>query len=305
MSYSNRITRANPTLFIFLVDQSGSMARSWGGDTTKSLSQGTADSINHLLHDIVFRSTYDEGGVRDYFNISIIGYGNNKIDSGISSRSIDQLPASLNEIADTKTEERTRKVEDGTGGLVEENVRVPIWMDPVANGNTPMCEALNKSYDIVDKWIASHQDSFPPTVINITDGEPTDGNPEPISEKIRNLHTDDGNVLLFNIHISPLDGKEIIYPSTDESLPDDNAKRLFRMSSVLPALVRDEATRRGYTLDDNARGFVFNAGLVTLIQALNIGTGGTQSQVEGTPPVGITMNPKEFTEGLTYESREG
>jgi hypothetical protein len=159
--------------------------------------------------------------------------------------------------------------------LVSEPVKIKIWIEPLADGKTPMCEALNKCYDIVSQWVTSHQPSFPPIVINITDGEATDGDPEPIAERIKDLGTYDGNVLLFNIHISPSSPKALTYPADERVLPDDFAKRLFRMSSSLPEIYVDLLTRDGYSIEDSPRGFVFNADLVALINAIDVGTRAT------------------------------
>lgn len=285
MSYSAQISRDNPGLFVFLVDQSGSMARNWVSQS-RTLSQGTADAINSLLYNIVLRSTRSEG-VRPYFDLGLIGYGQgSKVTSILSSRSLDQMPVSISDITDTKTEERTRKVEDGAGGLVEEKIRIPIWIDPIADGGTPMCEALDNCHGMVNIWIASHQSSFPPIVINITDGEANDGNPETNSEKIRNLSTSDGNVLLFNLHISPAGNTPIIFPSSEASLIDEFAKRLFRMSSLLPQVINEQAKQEGLALDNNAKGFVFNSDLTTLIRAMDIGTRKARdSTIEASEPV--------------------
>ena len=48
-----------------------------------------------------------------------------------------------------RVDERVRKVEDGTGGLVDQKVKFPIWFDPMANGGTPMCQALTRAHSIV------------------------------------------------------------------------------------------------------------------------------------------------------------
>ena len=273
MPYNQPIDRRNPGMLIFLLDQSQSMRRPWGSDSTRTLSQGTADAINHLLSNFIIKSTRDEG-VRHYFDIAVLGYRGITIESAITLKTLDQLPISITEIADiAHIEDRTQIVEDGTGGLVEKPVKIKTWVNPVCEGNTPMCDALNKCYDIVSQWTSAHQSSFPPIVINITDGEATDGDPEPNAERIKELRTSDGNVLLFNIHISPSSPKPLAYPTDEETLPDDEfAKRLFRMSSSLPEVYVNRLTTDGYAVGDSSRGFVFNADLVALINAVDVGT---------------------------------
>ena len=45
----------------------------------------------------------------------------------------------LSEIAanPARLENRAKKVPDGAGGLVEQEIKFPIWVDPVASGGTP------------------------------------------------------------------------------------------------------------------------------------------------------------------------
>lgn len=271
MPYQMEISRNNPGLIFFLVDQSTSMSRRLSPESSRTLSQGTADAINHLLDNIMIRSTGKEG-IRNYFDIGIIGYSSD-VYSGIPDRTIDSLPLPLSDVVETaRVEKRTRKIEDGAGGIIEEVINIPIWLDPKESGNTVMCKALFTCYSLIEKWISSHPNSFPPILINITDGEPTDGNPEIMAANLKKLFTRDGNVLLFNIHISPSKANPIIFPDKPDYLPDEFAKKLFNMSSTLPALVAEQAKRDGYSISNESKGFVFNSDLVTLISAIDIGT---------------------------------
>ncbi|HKJ96826.1 MAG TPA: VWA domain-containing protein, partial [Thermoplasmataceae archaeon] len=73
MTYSSEISRKNPGLFIFLIDQSRSMSHKIGGsDRSKAIE--AADAINRQLNELINRCTKSEG-IRDYFEIGIIGYG--------------------------------------------------------------------------------------------------------------------------------------------------------------------------------------------------------------------------------------
>ena len=55
-------------------------------------------------------------------------------------------------------------------------------------------------------------------------------------------------------------------------LADNDAAILFRMSSVLPAKLRDAAKNEGFRVTDTTRGFVFNADLIAVLRFLDIGT---------------------------------
>ena len=118
----------------------------------------------------------------------------------------------------------------------------------------------------------AHPDAFPPIVINITDGEATDGDPRPPAEALRTLATTDGNILLFNMHLSSRSGTPILYPESETGLPDEFARQLFQMSSLLPAAIQEEARKAGYTIGPQSRGFVFNVEIVEMIQFLDLGT---------------------------------
>jgi hypothetical protein len=135
-----------------------------------------------------------------------------------------------------------------------------------------MCEALKLAHTTMSGWVATHPYSFPPVVINITDGEATDGDPAVEAEALRSLATQDGNLLLFNCHISGTSSESILFADHEEGLPDQFAKLLFNMSSVLPEAIRESAGREGFKVSEKSRGFAFNADLVELIRFLDIGT---------------------------------
>jgi len=273
MAYTAEISRANPSCFLFLIDQSGSMADPFGGaEAGKRKADGVADAINRLLQNLIIKCAKSEG-VRDYYDVGVFSYGANVgpvLGGTLAGR--DLVP--ISEVADNpaRVEERTKKVDDGTGGLVDQNVKFPVWFDAVANGGTPMCEALGRSKQIIQEWVDKHPDSFPPIVINITDGEATDGEPTPYGDTIQQLATNDGKVLLFNCHISSTAASPVVFPDSDVGLPDEYARLLFGMSSVLPAKIREAAQSEGFTVGEKARGFAFNADLVELIRFLDIGT---------------------------------
>ena len=74
MPYTAQITRANPTLIVFLLDHSGSMADPFGGEQSARKADFVASTVNHALHDLVIRCTKTEE-VRDYYHVAVVGYG--------------------------------------------------------------------------------------------------------------------------------------------------------------------------------------------------------------------------------------
>jgi len=243
-----------------------------GGEPNKKKADGVSDAINKLLQNLVIKCAKSEG-VRDYYHVGVIGYGSS-VGSAFAGDLFgrDLIPISQIANSPARIEERRKKVDDGAGGLVEQIIKFPIWFDPVANGGTPMCQALMQAKTIVQDWIAQHPSCFPPIVINITDGEATDGNPSDAANEIKSLATSDGNVLLFNVHLSSQRANPIEFPDSDSELPDEFARLLFSMSSILPTHIQNAAKQEGYHVSEASRGFVFNADIVSVIRFLDIGT---------------------------------
>ena len=279
MPYTADISRANPACFLFLIDQSGSMQQALSGQPGQRKADQAADAINGILNAVSQRCSQGME-IRDYFHIGVIAYntdnqGNPTVRSSLPGTSAEQpflLVSQVVEAADV--EDRQVKESDGAGGLVEVTRKVPVWFRPAAEYGTPMCEALSIASQALQGWTGAHPNSFPPIIINISDGDASDGNPEGLAQEIMGLETSDGNTLFFNIHLSEVAAMPVQYPDTEEGLPDDLAKRLFRMSSVLPESSRGLALSLDLPVADNSRGFVFNADMGSLVQFLDIGTRG-------------------------------
>src|SRR5260370_464977 len=75
MPYTAEIKRQNPSCFVFLIDQSGSMGDPFGsGEGNQRKADALADVINRLLQNLVIKCA-KEDGVRDFFHVGVIGYG--------------------------------------------------------------------------------------------------------------------------------------------------------------------------------------------------------------------------------------
>ena len=262
MTYQRPIDRRHPGCLIFLLDQSGSMAQPiGGGQASASKADALADIINDLLHSIIRRCVKDpDGPPRHYYDIGIIGYGD-EARSGFGGALSDRPLASVAEVASA-----TLRVEERDG------VVAPVWFGPAAQNRTAMCAAFDLAGQVASGWIGAHQDSFPPIVINVSDGKATDGDPGQWAQRLRGLRTLDGELLLFNINLSSDAMKPIAFPSHARDLPDDYGRQMFSLSSQLPDFMRKLAKERGLPADVGARGFVCNADFSTVIQALAVGT---------------------------------
>lgn len=281
MSYQQEISREHKALFVFLLDQSFSMEEPIANSNNRKMDE-LATALNALLENLVMTCT-GESGIKDRMDVSVIGYrtdldANAIIESPLKDSLKDRDYVSIEEIErDSDIETRTEEYYDEeVGETKSQESEFPVWVRPVAEGGTPMCSALHRAYQIVDSWIEAenHRESFPPIVIHITDGENSEDEADPLqyADPLKELETNDGNVLLFNCHLSMTKADKILFPSNAELLPDEHTRLLFNMSSVLPEPMYNNAIAEGYDLKKGARGMVFNAGGVELIKFLEIGT---------------------------------
>jgi len=242
-----------------------------GGEGNLRKADTLADAVNRTLHDLVLRCTKEE--IRNFFHVALLGYGSN-VGSAFAGSLAGRGMVPISDVGENpaRLEDRSKKVPDGAGGLLEQTVRFPIWVEPTANGSTPMCAALDEAKSLLEQWLREHPNSFPPVVMHITDGESTDGDPKSKGQSIAGMRSSDGAVLVFNCHVSSDRSTKIAYPSNADKLPNDFAKTLFEMSSVLPPEFRRTGAELGRQLDEGARGFVFNGDAVELIQFFDVGT---------------------------------
>lgn len=257
-----------------MIDQSGSMTEKLS--TGKSKAKEVADSVNKILQGLIIRCSKSEG-IRDYFFIGMIGYGQgggvvSAFDGNLRGKEL--VP--ISEVAQNPLEvqEREISIDDGNGNVSNQMVKFPIWLNPIADQQTPMTEAFRMTNKIVTNWLSQNPNCYPPVVIHITDGASTDGDPSQEMHSLMNQSSADGNVLLLNVHLSSEGkGTVISFPSNSEGLPDDYARLLFSNSSVLiPRMLDIAKEEQGMNLSAGARGFVFNGGLDLLVAALEIGT---------------------------------
>jgi hypothetical protein len=242
------------------------------GEHVQSKAEFVADVVNRTLHDLVIRSTRTEE-IRDYYYVSVIGYGRS-VAPALGGALAGKARVPISELAEkpARLENRTKKVPTGDGRLVEQQVRFPVWVDPVFGGWTQMCAGFKLVRNIVDEWLNERREGFPPTVLHLTDGGSTDGDPTSVATDILSRSTSDGQVLLFNCHVSARHSVKIEYPENEALLPDSRARTLFNISSLLPDAFVRAAAQIGLKIAPAARGFVFNGDPVSVAQFFEIGT---------------------------------
>ena len=274
MPYTAEISRTNPTCLLFLVDQSSSMDGPFGGQPGKKKSEGVADAINRLLQNLVLKCAKADG-VRDYFHVGVIGYGDGRrAEAGRdAARPAARRRSARWPTAPLRVEQRTRKVDDGAGGLIEQAFRFPVWFEPTAGGKTPMNAAVELAREVLADFIATYPDCFPPLVINLTDGKPTDANP--LDAAAGPQGAQEHGRQRADVQRPPV---ELAGPA--DRLPGRRGRAAGRVRQAAvphvehPAAEADGQAARdeGYPSAGPARGFVFNADLVAVIRFLDIGT---------------------------------
>ncbi len=280
-AYTAQISRNTPTAFIFLIDQSLTM----GNKTTFNgeemiLAEAVARIVNRQINELVMRCI-KANEIRHYYDIAVIGYGD-QVYSGWKGNLEGRFfvsPQELNEnpyMKKTVREEiRTRK-----GTTIKEVEKVQ-WVEARHDGNwTHVHKAFDKAKELLDEWLVKYHDKdcYPPTIINVTDGEFNGTTKEEVQQRaneLKQLFTNDGNVLLFNIHITKGDdGKAVLFPISKGEL-DGNwyGETIFDLSSLLPIRYNQQiAQMRNDNTDERHVAMAINADMSTLIQLMDIGT---------------------------------
>jgi hypothetical protein len=276
--YTTRIDRDHPGCILFLVDRSYSMAQPSLDRPDVSLAQGVADAVNNLLLELVLRSISDPtSGPRAYYDVGVIGYGQSAygdteaVEPAFAGALAGRPLVSIVDIANHPLRLEARADGDGSSG------QTPVWIEPYAGYSTPMCGAIETAGAVLYDWIAQHPTSFPPIVINITDGVVTDDGSDGAgaqewARRLGSLATEDGYVLLFNLYLSSSASSPVFFPAAAEQVPGEAGVDLFHLSSELPPFMAAMARELGYAAGPGARGLVFNADLSALVSFLRIGT---------------------------------
>lgn len=282
--YAQQINRTNPGCLVLLLDQSGSMREPIANGGGRSKAEALAEAVNTLLYELVLKCIKNPmEGPRNYYDVVVLGYGGETVTSALGGELADRDVVSIVDLANhpMRVDERDRGPGevDGDMGTLPRGAKVPVWVDPVNGGGTPMSAAIDRAGQLLAPWVRSHRSSFPPIVINASDGAATDGDPSRWAERIRSLSTEDGNVLFFNLNLSALGGEPVYFPGTTEDLANDYAKSLFEMSSPLPGYMRSLAAAQGIPVSEFARGYVYNADMGAVVRFLQIGTATAQAML--------------------------
>lgn len=274
--YNARVTQANPLYICILVDCSNSMNHRIAG-IGRSKKELVSETINGLLTSLAHEARKVDG-YAEYFFVSVIGYGTGPAGDEttfllpgerLSIRELMELDTEVEEVAMTR-----RRADGSTESYSRRQKR---WVEPTANrrGNTVMQKAFERCVPLINEWVDSNPASFPPIIMNLSDGGWTGNDPTDTVRALQEITSDDGNTLVFNCQVanSTVDG-ELIRATYPGEPPTDQASTdaMFHMSSVLPPGMLEEAEVRGYEVVEKSRGFVLNADARSLVDFLEIGT---------------------------------
>lgn len=245
-----------PGHIIYLIDQSGSMS---GANEQKAAESITSAMIETLKGCIQGKE------VRNRVYITIIGYGN---EDGVSIVKEGWIADFVNDLQ-----------------LCKKNSSTII--PAKSYGMTPMAEAFALANKCITTWLSQRESvqgdyKIPaPIVINITDGYPDDVNEATIeAQKVMNIVTrDDGNVLVFNIHMDDsVDQVEVKFPTTKSLLNGViEGEFLYDISSEMtPDFIKAAQAQKFEGIVPGSKGFVVNAKGDTLVRFVTFGSGVSQ-----------------------------
>lgn len=222
MSYEKEIRRCNPGLVFLLIDDSLSMREFLAG-TSEPRFKWTETYFGHITEEMVRRCTDmkgDELVIKPRYYLTIIKYGSTSELWGDPEMDIQQVAQLYTDSGNSL----------GLGGNFQ---------------GTNAKKAFEMVLRNLEQSLAKERflDSFPPMVLHLTDGE-SQSDPRAIVENIKQLFTNDGNVLVANAYIGTqtslnYNGPEDFpgYVDVSEAGPSEDNTRLFEMSSVAPECI--------------------------------------------------------------------
>ena len=173
-----------------------------------------------------------------------------------------------------------KKTPDGAGGIVEVDVKQPVWVEPIdKDGATNMLGAFQLAKELVEKWMSDNADGPAPVIINISDGVPYYDGKDPrdcmretvaLANEIKSLSNSDGNVLIFNAQIDSV--PTTVFPSDRNDIQQEAGQFLYDITSEVPESYKAAAAKNELPTNDGSRGCIFGADGVQLIQLIDFGS---------------------------------
>lgn len=253
--YCKQVSSANPGLVIILVDQSASMIA--------GRAELAASIVNMTIENIV-SSCSNGDSVKDRFQIAVIGY---------STKAEVLFLEKLSELSkNPKTSWILKEVANEKGEIMTSMEVFREWILPKSNGGKAMSLAFAEAKKGVRIFLKNNPDSFPPLVINVTSDNPYETYDyikiKEAANKLSNIKTNDGNVIIANVYISINRYKSLkLLPSNQEYNHNPYENCLFEISSEFPDSLFDISSRWGFNeVEHGAKCFFNNTDVATFIR---------------------------------------
>lgn len=242
----NYVCSSFPGLFVVLLDQGYAMLQPY--NETNSRIEVATKKVNRFI-DWLIQKAFDGDAPKNFCFVSVIGY--NRDVNYLCSGWLKDLDANPLRIDNIK-----KVMSDGAGGIVEVDVQQPVWVEVAKRGGASnMLGAFQLAKGIIQKWIKYNPQCSVPAVINFSNGIPHYGGKEvceciketaKLAKEIMSISNDDGNVLLFNVHVDKLKCDTTMFPKDRSELKQENAQFLFDISSEIPTSLMANMKDMGY-----------------------------------------------------------
>lgn len=275
--YQHSITRTSHSAIVIAIDCSISMQEWTTFYRTRMRKMEVASLIaNFAIDELVTRSTR-AGDIRNYYDIAVFQYSGDGIEPVIASE--DNNMVNISTLQDRMPLPVCYNIRQENDNIIP--ISLNGWTTPKASGTAPMYEALAHIKNLVSKWCSDtfNRNSFPPIVINITDGccsDAEDAELLDIASEIKSIGTYDGTALLLNVYLAnEADySEQIQFPLVCDNFSEDHdCQLLYNMSSILPdeleVLIRDVY---GYEVKREYKCFARNASICDILTLVDIGT---------------------------------
>lgn len=259
-----------PGCIVFLIDQSGSMCVD---DNDKKVVM----AIQKALFEMVAACIQGDK-VKPRFQVSLIGYGDDVKEIWSGWNHDETFVQKLFDAQDANTS----------------------FIQPVSNGGTPMADAFRMAKTTIQDCIKDFEEQknlkklngIPaPIVINVTDGYPDDEyEARQAAKDLLGINTDDGDLLLFNMHITNNGGKSSQFPKEKSELDGSKeANFLFDISSVLDDKMVKNAFANGFErVKLGSKGMIANASGPEIAKFISFGSS------VSTVSKPVTVDPQSF-----------
>jgi hypothetical protein len=225
MAYDALATAATPALIIYLLDISESMSARMDGEPKVDV---VSKMLKKVARQMVRRSTKGQS-VSPRYRIAMFTYNDD--------------------------------VQDLFGGAITVtdlmNKGIP-YMKP--EGRTDTAQAFRAAEDLLKKEWPGLQKCPAPLICHMTDGEYTSEDPNGVAQRLMQMGSPDGQVLVENIFLDNAALKQPVsdpasWPgiSSETQLATDAARGLFRMSSAIPDSYRELFMDLNYSVQKGAR----------------------------------------------------